>query len=318
MISWIVTRGGRVLFVCVGVSFIMFLLLFLAPNPVELLKKNPEFSEADVERISAQYGWDQPWYRQYYNWASGFVRGDWGVSTESHLPARDLIVPRIPLTLMLTTSSQLIALLTAIPLGAFLAVNKGSPTDRGAALMAASMMAIPTFFIAILFQVFALKFAQSAGVGFISAGGPPLDHSAAEYARRLFLPVLTLALVLIASWSRYQRSEMLEILDRDHIQAARAKGLPARHIHIRHALRATLLPVTTIVAIDVAALFTGAVFVEEVFGLPGVGALLLDSVAARDVVVCLDIIVLAALFMVIANIAADSLYGRLDARIGVS
>ena len=182
------------------------------------------------------------------------------------------------------------------------------------------MMAAPSFFIALLFQLFALKLGDWNGGDLIlyTGGAPRSWGDIGDVVARLFLPVLALSILQIAGWSRYQRSQLLTVLESDYIRSAMAKGLSFRTVLTRHAMRNSMLPIITIVAIDLAVLFGGAVITESVFALPGMGTLLLDSVFQRDVVLALDIVMIAAFLMVFFNAVADVAYGLFDPRVRVS
>lgn len=302
----------------VVVSIAMFLLLFVGPNPLEQLRSNPEFSEEDIARITHEYGWDRPWHEQYVEWAGGMLSGDWGESLLQQRPAKELIVERLPLTLVLTASSMLLSAAIAIPLGILLAARRNSRLDHGVAIGSFALMAMPGFLLALGLQIAAIKLYHSTGILWAYAAGAPENGSPVEWIRRLALPVLALTAVQVAGWTRYQRSEMLGALASEYVKAARAKGLSERYVVVRHALPNTALPIITIVAMDVATLFGGAVGVETIFGLPGMGSLLLDAVSQRDVVVALDVVVIGAVLMVVANLVADLLYGVFDPRARVT
>ena len=307
------------------VSFIMFMLLFMGPNPLEQLKQNPNYRPEDITRLTKLYGWDKPWYEQYGKWASKFVRGDLGESITTHRPAGEMIKERLPLTMMLTGMSMMVSLLIAIPISAYVAVKKYSKADYAATLSTFAMMATPSFFLALLLQLFALKIQDMTGgtLIFFTAGAPSCASSGmfsclgtpVEVFQRMALPVTALSMLQIAGWSRYQRSELLNVLDSDYIKCAMSKGLPGRHVFMRHAMRNTLLPIITIVALDVAGLFGGAVITESVFGLPGMGNLLLDSTLNRDVVVVLAIVMIGTFLVLLFNTIADILYPILDPRV---
>ncbi len=300
------------------VSVLMFLLLFVGPNPLEMLQQDPGFTAEDVERLTKLYGWDQPVHRQYIDWATGFVRGDWGESIQQQVPARDVIMERLPLTLLLTGASMMFSLMIAIPIGAYIAINKYSKADYFATAATFAMMATPSFFLALLLQLLALQIGDwRGGEMFFYTAGAPRDLTFSELVGRLTLPIVALSLLQIAGWSRYQRSQLVTVLESEYIKAAMAKGLPKRHVYIKHAMRNTMLPIITIVAIDLATLFGGAVITETIFALPGMGTLLLDSVNSRDVVVVLNIVMIGAFLMVLFNALADVMYGVLDPRVRV-
>lgn len=309
------------------VSFLMFLLLFVGPNPLDQLKQNPSYTAADITRMTKQYGWDKPWYEQYAMWGGKFVTGDLGTSVLTQRPASEMLGERIPMTMMLGGMALILSLVIAIPLGTFVAIRKHSLADYSATFMTFGMMALPSFFIGLLLQLMALKMQDVNGGGMVlyTAGAPDCIgdiltcfREPVEVFRRLILPVSVLSMIQVASWSRYQRSEMLGVLASDFVKSARAKGIPERRVILRHAVRNTMMPIVTIAAMDVAMLFGGAVITESVFGLPGMGTLLLDSVRQRDVVVALDIVMIGTILVLVCNTVADVLYGMLDPRVRVS
>ncbi len=314
------------------VSIIMFGLLALGPNPLELLKQNPNITSEDVARLTKMNGWDKPVTEQYVHWAGNFIKGDMGVSTVDQRPAWDKIRERLPLTLMITGWSMIISLLIALPIGAYVAVHKYSKADYVATLTTFAMMASPSFFVGLLLQLFALKLQDTTGsLLFYTAGTPACVASSTsffgtifgclstpfEVFQRLALPIFALSILQIAGWSRYMRSELLGVLNQDYIRSAMAKGIPGKIVFMRHAMRNALLPLVTIVALDVAALFGGATITERVFGLPGMGNLLLDSLGQKDIAVVLAIVMIGAALVLFMNMVADVLYGVLDPRVRV-
>jgi len=315
-------------------SIIIFTLLVVGGNPLQLLKQNPAYTSADVARITKQYGWDKPAPVQYLKWASGVVHGNFGESLVAHRPAMAMIGERLPVTLMLTGTSMLLSLLIAIPIGAYVAVKKYSKADYMATFGTFVLMATPSFFLGLLLQLMALKLQDMAGgtLVFSTAGAPSCVGSGGgvfhiafscigsplEVIKKMTLPVVALSILQIAGWMRYQRSELLNVLNQDYIKSAIAKGLPSRRVFINHAMRNSLLPIITIVGIDVAMLFSGAVITEQVFGLPGMGNLLLDSITSRDIVVVQAIVLIGAFLVLFFNTLVDILYGVLDPRVRLS
>lgn len=314
------------------VSIIMFGLLALGPNPLELLKQNPNITSEDVKRLTKLNGWDKPITEQYFHWAGNFVRGDMGMSTVDQRPAWDKIGERLPLTLMVTGLSMVVSLMIALPIGAYVAVHKYSRADYFATLTTFAMMASPSFFVGLLLQLFALKMQDMMGGTLLFyTGGAPACASGdgffstvfgcmatpIETFKRLALPVFALSILQIAGWSRYMRSELLGVLNQDYIRSAMAKGIPNRVVFFRHAIRNALLPLVTIVALDVALLFGGATITERVFGLPGMGNLLFDSIMQKDIAVVLAIVMIGATLVLVFNTIADILYGVLDPRVRV-
>jgi peptide/nickel transport system permease protein len=333
VIGLIIRRTLEAIPALIVVSVIMFGLLALGPNPLELLKQNPNITSDDVARLTEMNGWDKPVVQQYVHWFTNFITGDMGTSTVDGRPAWDKIQERLPLTLMITGMSMTLSLLIALPIGAYVAVHKYSKADYGATLATFAMMAAPSFFIGLLLQLFALKLQDINGgtLVFYTAGAPACvggeggfvgtmfscAATPVEVFRRLALPVFALSIMQIAGWSRYMRSELLGVLSQEYIRSATAKGISGRVVFMRHAMRNALLPLVTIVALDVAGLFGGAVITEKVFGLPGMGNLLLDSLGQKDIAVVLAIVMIGAALVLFMNTIADVLYGVLDPRVRV-
>ncbi|MCW2972352.1 MAG: binding-protein-dependent transport system inner rane component [Thermoleophilia bacterium] len=333
MIGLILRRTLAAIPVLFVVSIIMFLLVKLGPNPLEMMKQQPGFTSKDVSRLSKLNGWDKSLPSQYVYWAKNFFTGDMGTSWVQQRPVWSMISERLPLTLMVTGASMMLSLLIALPIGAYVAVHKYSRADYVATLSTFAMMASPSFFVALLLQLGALKLQDMNGgnLVFFTAGPPACVGGGdllkvatsclttpIEVFRRLSLPIFALSILQIAGWSRFLRSELLGVLNADYIRSAMAKGLGGRVVFMRHAMRNALLPLVTIVALDVAGLFGGAVITESVFGLPGMGNLLLSSLGSMDVTVVLAIVMIGAVLVLIMTTVADILYGVLDPRIRVT
>jgi peptide/nickel transport system permease protein len=298
-----------------------------------MLKQNPNITQADVDRLTKLNGWDKPLPQQYTQWFTGFITGDMGTSIVDQRPAWDKIQERLPLTLMVTGMSLIVSLLIALPIGIYVAIHKYSRADYISTFMVFGMMAAPSFFVGLLLQLMAVKLQDLNGgtLVFYTGGAPACVGESSgvfgtsincmqtpvEVFRRLALPVTALSILQVAGWSRYMRSEMLGVLGQDYIRSARAKGISARIVLMRHAMRNALLPLVTIVALDVAMLFGGAIITERVFGLPGMGNLLLDSLGQRDTAVVLAIVMIGAALVLLFNTIADILYGVLDPRVRV-
>jgi peptide/nickel transport system permease protein len=296
------------------VSMIMFALLWLAPNPLGQLTEAAGYDAADIQRLTEQYGWNEPAHTQYLDWATHFATGDWGESLRTHRPAREMIAERLGLSMTLASLAMLLALLVAVPLGIVAAIRRGSRIDMLTSALSIGMMALPGFLLAVLLQLVAVKLRDTTGHTILYTGGAMRGDGMVEAIQRYTLPVVTMAAVMVAGWVRFQRGELIGVLESDYVRAAWAKGLRSRAVLLRHALRNTALPMLTILAMDFGHIVGGAVVVETVFGIPGMGRLLIDSVQARDLVVALDIVMLTAFAMVVANAVADTLYGVIDPR----
>lgn len=315
MTGLVVRRLLQAVPVLVVASMVVFLLLFVGPNPLEQLREDPAYTSADVARLTAQYGWDRPITEQYLRWAGGLLHGDWGTSLQFQRPALDVILDRLPLTLFVSGLALMLSVLVALPVGVFVAVRRYSRVDYATTVVTFGLMATPSFFVALLFQAAALKLKDATGTLWFATGGAPMHGSLLAWAQHLALPVIVLSALQIGSWTRYQRSELLGVLATDYVKSALAKGLPFRVVLTRHALRNTMLPIVTLLAMDLAGMVGGTMITETVFGLPGVGTLLLDAVRNHDVVLAVDIMMVGAVALVLANAAADVTYGVLDPRV---
>lgn len=297
-------------------SLLMFFVLSLGPSPMAQLQEFGNLSAHDIQRLAAQYGWDQPKWKQYIDWLTHYLRGDWGQSVRTMQPAMTMIAERLPLTITIAAVALLLSVGIGVPLGAWVAVRKGSKIDLVTTVLTLSLMAMPGFFLALVLQLFAVQLRSWTGGVVVYTSGIPDDGAGLiEWIQRLALPILTLTLTHIAAWVRYQRGELLQVLGAEYIKCARAKGLPEKVIFLRHAMRNAVLPIITLIAIDMGKLVAGAVIVESVFGLPGIGTLLLDSVNGHDTVVVLDLLMLVVITMVVCNTLADLAYGALDPRV---
>jgi peptide/nickel transport system permease protein len=230
-----------------------------------------------------------------------------------------MIAERLALTFTIAAASLFLSVGIGVPLGAYCAVRVNTKVDYGTTFLTLALMAMPGFFMALVLQMIAVALRNGTGeVIFFTSGTPEPGASPIEWMQRLALPILTLTLTHVAIWVRYQRGELLGVLSEQYIVCARAKGLPAKMIFMRHAMRNALLPIITLIAIDMGHLIAGAVVVESVFGLPGIGTLLLDSVNGHDTVVVLDILMLVGITMVVCSALADVAYGMLDPRVRIA
>ena len=296
-----------------GVSLILFAVLHLAPgSPLDIYTENPAVTPEALERIRVALGLDQPLHVQYFSWVRSFALGDWGYSIRTSRPALQEALERLPATLILSGSAFVIALLVALPLGIVSAVRRYSLVDHTATLFSFVGISMPVFWLALMMQLlFAveLRWLPSAGVTTIG------DGSLLDRLRHLVLPASVLSLAFIAGWSRYVRAAMIEVLSLDYVRTARAKGLGERLVTYRHALKNALIPVVTVVALDLAGLFSGAVITETVFAWPGLGRLFIESMNGRDYPVLLGLLMFGSFMLVLINLLTDLLYAALDPRV---
>jgi peptide/nickel transport system permease protein len=401
-------------------SFVMYLVLYKAGDPVARFRQIPGIRAEDLQRIIALNHLDDPWYKGYGQWLSGFVRGDWGTSATNQADtAAGVIFRSMPATLELLGGALIVSTLIGAPLGIYSAVRRYTGFDYSATAFAYLGYAMPTFLVGLLLQMFALwmqnhgwaviplalglvmvlaavfRIARDLETRALAFGGGALavvslllwvavgtwavapfvvamgllaaaavrstraplpsrvvvvvgaalagislglwDHFGGhgnlvfftatrfsgaggsiwslDHLRHLILPVVALSIISVAGWSRYQRSATLDVLNADYLRTARAKGLSERVVIGRHALRNALLPLITVMAIDIGALFAGAVVTESVFAWPGIGTLFVKSALDRNVPIAMGIVMFGALMIVAFNLIADVAYAVADPRI---
>jgi len=296
-----------------GVSIIGFGLMHLAPGgPMAVYTLNPTVTAQDIERIKVLFGLDQPVYVQYLKWAAGLLTGHWGFSFFGGQEVRVIVLERLPATFLLMGSSLLLALVIGVCLGVLSAVRRGSSFDYATAIAAMIALSLPTFWFGLL-AIFI--FAQT--LGWFPAGGNSSSGDAGVLDRlwHLVLPMTVLAFVLVAQWSRYTRSVMIEILGQDFIRTARAKGLGSGRVLLNHALRAALVPLVTLAGLQLPLLVGGALVAETVFSWPGMGLLFINALNTRDYPVLMAILMVGAVVVVLGNLLADILVAVVDPRV---
>lgn len=299
----ILKRTGTTLLVVWGAVTLIFVLVRLAPGDPAVALLGPTATGDQLEALRAQLGLNEPIWNQYLIYIGDIFRGNFGESIRLGKPAIDAVLERLPATLELTLAAAIIAVAIGIPLGAYAARRVGGVADRiisGAALFVKS---VPGFWLGImLILVFAgfLRLLPSFG------SGTPLH---------IVLPAVTLGLPFAAIVTRLMRSSVVETLEEPFVQTARSKGLLERVVMNDHVVRNSLIPVTTVIGLQVGTLLGGAVVIESVFAWPGIGALLVESVAGRDYTVVQTIAFVVAILVVVLNLLTDLLYVRLDPRI---
>lgn len=275
--------------------------------------ENPTVTEADLKRIEHALGLDQPLHIQYVKWVSGIARGDWGYSYRTGKPVTELVIERIPNTLQLMVLAYGIAAILGIGVGIIGAVKRYSFFDYVATTGAMIALSIPTFWFGLM-----VIYLFSVELGWIPSGGMYTLGTVPTLGDRLHhivAPAMVLGLVMVATWSRYTRNTMLEVLSQDYIRTARAKGLRERVVLLGHALRNALIPLITLLGLYIPHLFSGALVTETVFSWPGIGRLYLDSLNNRDYPVIMALLMVTAFLVLISNLLADILYGVADPRI---
>jgi peptide/nickel transport system permease protein len=308
--------------VLVGVTVVTFLLLHVAAGTfLPGIEQNPNLRPEDVARIRHNLGLDQPLYVQYLTWAGGLLHGDLGRSLVDGSPVRDHILERLPNTLELTLTAILLGVVISIPLGVAGALRRGSLLDQLFTVLSVAGVSVPSFWLALLlvllfsvqFHAWGLPWLPSSGASSPLGGGDLLDR-----LEHLVLPATCLAFVYLAIWSRFARSSMIEVLSQDYVRTARAKGMSERRVVYLHALRNAVIPLVTLVGLELPGLVGGGAIVEIVFTWPGLGRLAQESVLGLDYTTALGLTTFVAVLVVAGNLLADVLYALLDPRIRYS
>ncbi len=300
----------------IGISLVLFAILALAPgDPFGELASNPNVPPEIQANLRAQFGLDDPIATRYLHWLSSMLAGDWGFSFASRVNVDTLILQRLPVTLVVIGASQLLALLVALPVGVYAATRPYSVFDQIASTVAFAGYALPTFFTGLLLiLVFSIKldwlpFVYRADIP--GTGWPWLW----AHIKQSIMPVLVLGLFQGAAWTRYVRSAVLEVIRLDYVTTARSKGLAESVVVVKHVVRNALIPVVTLVALQMPAVFGGAIVTEQIFRVPGIGSLLISAILANDTPVIMAVTFVLSILVILFNLIADLLYGWLDPRI---
>ena len=299
-----------------GISVVLFTVLALAPgDPFAEMALNPNIPAEVREAMRVRLGLDDPIWQRYLRWLWAMVHGDWGFSFISRVNVDLLILQRVPVTLVVIGASQLLAMCIALPVGIYAAVRPYSWFDRLASTVAFIGFSLPTFFTGmLLILLFSIKldwlpFVYKAD---ISETGWAWWR---EHLRQSIMPVAVLGLFQGASWMRYVRSAVLDVIRLDYVTTARSKGLPERVVITKHVVRNALIPVVTLVALQVPAIFGGAIVTEQIFRIPGIGSLLIDAILRNDTPVIMAVTFVFSCLVIAFNLIADLVYGWLDPRI---
>ncbi|HKF15801.1 MAG TPA: ABC transporter permease [Candidatus Dormibacteraeota bacterium] len=306
--------------VVIGVTTVTFLLMKVtAGNYVPGLDLNPDLRPEDVARIRHQLGVDQPLYLQYLQWIVGvFLHGDFGRSLLDGTPVLQHILVRLPASLELTLTAILIGVALAIPLGLTGALRRGSKVDHLLTGVSVGGFAVPQFWLGLMlillfsvtFKAWGLPWLPSGGRESTIGGGDPID-----LLTHLVMPATVLSFFYLSIWSRFVRSSTLEVLSQDYVRTARAKGMPERRVVYLHALRNSIVPLVTLVGLELPGLFAGGLVVEVVFSWPGIGLMAFERAKGYDFTMVMGVTTFVAILVVFGNLLADLLYAVLDPRI---
>jgi peptide/nickel transport system permease protein len=313
MIVRLVQRIGILLASLAVSSVIVFAFMAVLPGDPARVALGTSASDSAVARLRGEFGLDRPLVDQYVSWIHGLVTLDPGRSYISHLPIGPQIADRLQVTLWLVGTGMVLAVILAVPMGMLMAVRHRRPSGLLLSALSQVGVAVPAFLAGILLiTVFAV------GLGWLPANGwtPPVEDPVL-FLKQLVLPALSLGMVQAAMLTRYVRSAVLDVLREDYLRTARAKGLRPTRALLRHGLRNAAVPVVTVLALHLATLLVGAVVIERVFVIPGLGSLLLDSVSNRDLIVVQDVIMIIAMAVLLVNFLVDILYLLIDPRLRV-
>ena len=295
--------------VLLGITIIDFLLMNLAGSPIDMMT-GPKVTESMKAMRAAAWGLDQPIWKQYLGWLGEILQGNLGYSYKTYQPVAEMIGSHIGPTLLLMGSSLALGLLIAIPAGIYSAVHRYQKRDYAMVTTSFVFSSVPSFFMALL-----LIYLFTVRLGWLPSSGmttPGLDGSVTDILRHMVMPVIVLAAGVAGSNIRYIRSAVLEILEMDYLRTARAKGIGRFRVINKHALRNALLPIVTVIGMQIPTLFGGAVIVEQVFSWPGLGLITMSAILGRDYPVIMGVCLLSAVVVLLANLLTDIVYALVD------
>ncbi len=299
-----------------GISVILFCVLALAPgDPFEELATNPAIPPEVRQNLRASLGLDDPIHQRYFNWLFAMLRGEWGFSFISRIPVDQLIMQRLPTTIAVIGASQVLAIAIALPIGVFAATRPYSVFDQVANTLAFIGFSLPTFFTGLLLIMFFSIYLDWLPFVFrsqIEATG--WQWWWAQFKQSI-MPITVLGLFQGATLVRFVRASVLDVIRLDHVTTARAKGISEGSVTMRHVVRNAMIPVVTLLALQMPAVFGGAIVTEQIFRVPGIGSLLITAVLSNDTPVIMAVTFVFACLVILFNLIADVLYGWLDPRI---
>ncbi|WP_229052537.1 ABC transporter permease [Aeromicrobium sp. Leaf350] len=311
MLTFAARRLGILLITLVLVTVIGFLLIHITPGDPAVAAAGPDADQATIAATRTELGLDRPLIVQFWEYMTGLVRLDFGTSFDGGRPVLDAITDRLPATLSLVVASLLVALLISIPLGVGTAVHRGTIWDRIGVLLASLGVALPDFFVGlVLVLVLALQLGMFDATGYV-----PLFDDPIQWAYLLVLPALTLGTTVAAELTRHIRASVSDVLELDYVRTARAKGLGSTRVILKHASRNAAMPVVTVFGNQIARLLGGTVIVEQIFSIPGIGQLLVQSVFTRDIPMVLGIGIFIAMIVLLVNVLIDLSYGWLNPKV---
>jgi len=321
MTRYILRRILQAIPILLILSILLFFMVRAAPGgPLATAERNPNVSQEQILLLKKKLGLDKPLLVQYLRWMGGVFHGDLGQSIKFNLPVSEMIAERIPNTLLLVGTAFLITLMIALPVGILSARRPYSIFDYVATTLTFVGQSLPVYWLGLaLILIFYVALNNPVtGMPVFPSGGMysvGQEGNIANLIWHMVLPVTALSAEWAAWYSRFLRSSMLDVMHEDYVRTARAKGLTERVVYYKHALRNAILPLVTLIALDLPSLFAGALFVETIFSWPGMGRLFWDAARGRDYPVLLGVVMIDSVLIIGANIIADLLYGMLDPRV---
>lgn len=317
MFRYILKRLLQAIPTLIGISFLSFALMRLAPgDPVSMYAdpSNPQKLTAEaLAELREQLGFNDPIPVQYGRWLANTLQGNWGYSVMSKQPVLTNIMDRLPNTVKLGALALLLALLVAIPIGTIAAIKQYSRFDYLATFLAFIGLSIPSFWFAlILMQLFALKLGWLPAVGMRSVDAAGEGGAFLDTLKHFIMPTIVMSLTSMASWTRYQRSSILEVMRQEYIRTARAKGLRELVVVSRHALKNALIPLITLLGLSIPSIVSGSYIIETIFAWPGIGRLGVTAIFSRDYALVMGVTMVSALIVVLSNLIADIAYSWAD------
>lgn len=325
MLRYLLRRVLTAIPLVLGIATLLFFVINLAPGDPTQLLISPNMRAEVIAQMRANFGLDQPLPIRYVKWLAGLVQGDLGYSFSQNQPVARVILQILPNTLILSGAALLVAFVAGILIGIVQAVRQYSLLDQGLSFVALFFYSMPSFWLALMMVLVFALFARNVWewpIYFPPSGTRSVDYAQlgawdqiVDRVKYMTLPVVSLSLVLAAGIARYTRGSMLEVIRQDYVRTARAKGLPERTVVLKHAFRNALIPVVTLLGLYLPVLFSGTVFIETVFGWPGMGKTIVDAISLRDYPLVMGTSVIFAALVVVGNLVADVLYAVVDPRI---
>lgn len=300
------------------IIFNYFLFRILPGDPISMIMRNPKASEASIEAIRASYGLDLPWYSQFIVYLKGLFTGDFGTSFVYKAPVMEVIGAKILPTVVMLGLAEIVAIIVGIFLGIMAAWKRGSKLDVGTLSFSLITYSMPTFWLGmIMVVIFAVNLRWLPISGMTTAGMvyPSSIELIGDMAVHLILPVITMSILLIGEYALTMRNTLIDVLAEDYITTARAKGFREKYVLRKHAMPNAMLPMVTIIAINLGLVIGGAVQIETIFSWPGIGNLMYEALSARDYPVLQGIFLLVTVCVVLANLITDLIYDRIDPRV---